>query len=265
MMLAVTQRQRLDPEFVDHQQESNAEVMEGFMETLEKIAILVEVRRQLAASDELAKLWKQRAALIAADPTKQVAFTHYPNYPTSKDTVVKAFCAKANAQLAMYRGRKGLFAREWIFDSAEQMPAYMWWDANGASVPELQTVARLVLSQPASSSICERINGEFAFVKDRRRNRLTHEKSSKLVSLFHNLRLLNRVKKPGYVEPALGWNDEDFKSGLIKFGVADYAGATKVKIEAPLRPPAITFEPECEPAAPFLPLTLDDAEPLRLM
>ena len=111
-------------------------------------------------------------------------------------------------------------------------------------MPELQTVARLVLSQPASSSICERINGEFAFVKDPRRNRLGHEKAAKLVGLFHNLRLLGRMKKPTYTEPALGWNDEDFKAGLIKFGVAEYAAPTKVKIEAPLRPPAIKFEPE---------------------
>ena len=131
-------------------------------------------------------------------------------------------------------------------------------------VPELQTVARLVLSQPASSSICERINGEFAFVKDPRRNRLGHEKAAKLVGLFHNLRLLGRMKKPTYTEPALGWNDEDFKAGLIKFGVAEYAAPTKVKIEAPLRPPAITFD--CELAAPLAPQApLDEAEPLRLM
>ena len=58
----------------------------------------------------------------------------------------------------------------------------------GASVPELQEVAMLVLSQPASASIIERINGEFAFVKDRRRNRLAHQKANKLVGLFHNLR-----------------------------------------------------------------------------
>ena len=54
-------------------------------------------------------------------------------------------------------------------------------------------VARLVLAQPASASICERINGEFAFVKDPRRNRLTHAKANKLVGLSHNLRLLARA------------------------------------------------------------------------
>ena len=49
--------------------------------------------------------------------------------------------------------------------------------------------------EPASASICERINSEFAFVKDRRRNRLAHCKANKLVGLFHNLRLLKRMQK----------------------------------------------------------------------
>ena len=60
---------------------------------------------------------------------------------------MKAFCTKVNAQLAIYRGKKGIFGREWIFDAAEQMPAYLWWDSYGGSVPELQYVARLVLAQ----------------------------------------------------------------------------------------------------------------------
>ena len=61
--------------------------------------------------------------------------------------------------------KKGVFARAWVMDGARNQPAYMWWDANGASCPELQYVARIVLSQPASASICERINSEFAFVR----------------------------------------------------------------------------------------------------
>lgn len=249
----------LDPEFHGHDQSSNVEVMEGFLDTLEKIAILVEVRRLDAASDDLKKQWKARAELITSDPSKLTSFTHWPKYPTATDAAVKAWSAKANAQLSLYNGKKGIFAREWVFESAETTPAYMWWDLNGASVPELQTVARLVLSQPASSSICERINGEFAFVKDPRRNRLGHMKASKLVSLFHNLRLLHRVKKPAYSEPAIGWNDEDFQTGLVKFGVAEYAAPTAKTISAPTRP-AITHEPDHEPDA-----LEEGAEQLRLM
>jgi hypothetical protein len=42
------------------------------------------------------------------------------------------------------------------------------------------------------------------------------------------------MKAPKYAEPCLGWNDEDFKVGLTKYGIAEYAAPTKVKIDAPL-------------------------------
>lgn len=34
----------LDPAFISHQQESNTEVVDGFMDTLEKVAVLIEAR-----------------------------------------------------------------------------------------------------------------------------------------------------------------------------------------------------------------------------
>ena len=142
--------------------------------------------------------------------------------------------------------KKGVFARAWVMDGARNQPAYMWWDANGASCPELQYVVRIVLSQPASASICERINSEFAFVKDPRRNKLGHERSNKLVALFHNLRLIHRMKKTGYTEPAIGWNDEDNHSGVKKYGVASYAGTAKLKVTTPVRP-ALLPAPEAVP------------------
>ena len=49
--------------------------------------------------------------------------------------------------------------------AAKNMPGYLWWDQHGATVPELQAVARMILAQPGSASICERINSEFEFVK----------------------------------------------------------------------------------------------------
>ena len=61
------------------------------------------------------------------------------------------------------------------------------WDANGARAPELWYVAWLVLAQPAPVSICERIDSEFAFIKDPQRNRLIHTKANELDGLFHTL------------------------------------------------------------------------------
>jgi len=109
-------------------------------------------------------------------------------------------------------------------------------------------VARLVLAQPASASICERINSEFAFIKDPRRNRLQHDKANKLVAIFHNLRLLARMNKPNYVEPAVGWNCEDNHVGVIKYGVADYEPRkNSTPISAPNRPALLQPWPEDEP------------------
>ena len=108
-------------------------------------------------------------------------------------------------------------------------------------------MARLVLSQPASASICERINSEFAFVKDPRRNKLEHSKANKLVSLFHNLRLLLRAKKPAYSEPMIGWNDEDNHTGVTTYGVCHYEGTAKLKISAPARPALLPPPDEASP------------------
>ena len=230
----------LDPEFVDHDQSSNTEVVEGFMTTVEKIGILRIVREQI---DSFRAAWKARSVTIGDNPAMLTSYADFPTYPTAKDKDVKAFCAAANQQLTLYRDKKGIFARDWVMESAQKTPAYMWWDQNGASCPELQYVARLVLAQPASASICERINSEFAFIKDPRRNRLEHSRADKLVALFHNLRLMARMKTPRYTEPAIGWNEEDNETGVTKFGVNNYEGTAKLKVKAlAQRPLSLQFQ-----------------------
>lgn len=214
----------LDPEFHSHEQSKNEEVMEGFLDVVEKLSILVKVR-QLHATDpkKYQVQWEKRSCLIVADPIKQQTYEDYPLYPTCEDPEVKEFLKAVNAQLIMYKTKKGIFARSWVLEAAETMPAYLWWQQYGASTPELQTVACFVLAQPASASIIERINSEFAFVKDKKRNRLVHTKANKLVGLFHNLRLLKRMKNPKYSEPAVSWGEEESKSHITKYGVAHYA------------------------------------------
>ena len=73
------------------------------------------------------------------------------------------------------------------------------------------------------------------------------------------------MKKPSYVEPVIGWNEEDFNTGLVKFGVSNYAPPTAKKISAPTRP-ELTFTDELPdvPATPAA-LVLDAPDVLRLM
>ena len=252
----------LDPEFFDHDQSKNNEVCEGFDNIVEKIGILRKVRAEMGAATYYKDMWAARLAAIGNDPSKLSSYDSYPAYPDAKDADVKAFAKTVSAQLNMYRNKKGTFSRDWVMELAHDMPAYLWWDEKGSSVPELQYVACLVLSHPASASIIERINSEFAFVKDARRNKLSHTKADKLVALFHNLRLLHKVKKPMYTEPAIGWNEDDFQAGVTKYGVAHYEGAKK-HAKAPTRPRLLPLEP-C-PEVVIDVLEGDGCPPLQLM
>jgi hypothetical protein len=99
----------LDPEFHDHDTASNEEVTNGFMNVVEKIGILKKVREQ---SDSFSDAWKARRAAIGDDPSKLTSYDAFPTYPTAADKDVSAFCQAASAQLVLYRGKKGIFARD---------------------------------------------------------------------------------------------------------------------------------------------------------
>ena len=64
------------------------------------------------------------------------------------------------------------------------------------------------------------------------------------------------VKKPGYSEPMIGWNEDDFHAGVTKFGVSHYEGTAKLKITTPtcpaLLPPPPSNEPEADEVAGLL-------------
>ena len=75
---------------------------------------------------------------------------------------------------------------------------------------------------PPGTQLGERINSEFAFIKDRRRNKLRHDKANKLVALFHNLRLMSKMRKPMYTEPAVAWTEDEQHSGITKYGIENY-------------------------------------------
>ena len=79
-------------------------------------------------------------------------------------------------------------------------------------------------------------------MKDRRRNKLSHEKANLLVGLFHNLRLLKRMKKPEYTEPAIAWSDDLEKSAVVRYQPGSSSGSALLlqsprPVEAKLRTP----------------------------
>jgi hypothetical protein len=86
---------------------------------------------------------------------------------------------KAVQQHASYRAGHGLFSRPMAEAAAKEMPAFRWWLAFGAHVPELQKVAVRVLSQVTSSSASERNWSTFDFIHTKKRNRLHCKRVSK--------------------------------------------------------------------------------------
>ena len=57
----------------------------------------------------------------------------------------------------------------------------------------------------------------------------------------------DRMKKPVYSEPMIGWNEDDFHAGVTKFGVSHYEGTAKLKIATPTRPALLPPPPSTEP------------------
>ena len=67
-----------------------------------------------------------------------------------------------------------------------------WWTNHGQSVPLLMGLVMKLLSQPASSSCCERNWSTYSFIHSVKRNALTPERAEDLVFVHSNLRHLSR-------------------------------------------------------------------------
>jgi hypothetical protein len=113
---------------------------------------------------------------------------------------------KAIQQHATYRAGHGLFSRPMADAAAKEMPAFRWWLAFGAHVPELQRVAVRVLSQVTSSSASERNWSTFDFIHTKKRNRLHCKRVRDIVYVHSNLRLSTKLQDVAYTEGKIPWS-----------------------------------------------------------
>ena len=81
-----------------------------------------------------------------------------------------------------------------------------WWANYGTSTPLLQNLAFKLLSQPASSSCCERNWSTYSFIQSIKRNRMTSTTVEDLVFVYSNLRLLLRKEKEYIKGPCKYWD-----------------------------------------------------------
>ncbi|WVZ83091.1 hypothetical protein U9M48_030271, partial [Paspalum notatum var. saurae] len=101
----------------------------------------------------------------------------------------------------------------------------IWWTNYGQSIPLLMNLAIKLISQPASSSCCERNWSTYSFVHSVKRNDLTVERAEDLIFVHSNLRhLLKKTEayKKGETRPwDVSGDSWDSMDGVGLFEVAD--------------------------------------------
>ena len=71
--------------------------MAGYHATVDKIGILMEVRRN---QDKYTPIWAARCAMIAENPLKQTTYDNYPSdYPTATSRSVIDYVKQVDTQL----------------------------------------------------------------------------------------------------------------------------------------------------------------------
>ncbi|XP_058212945.1 uncharacterized protein LOC131324820 [Rhododendron vialii] len=109
-------------------------------------------------------------------------------------------------EFGAYSSGSGYFEQAHVIDARRYEEPISWWANHGASTPLLQALAFKLLSQPASSSCCERNWSTYSLIQNIKRNRLLTTRAKDLVFVHYNLRLLSKKTK-GYMDgPSKFWD-----------------------------------------------------------
>jgi Protein of unknown function (DUF 659)/hAT family C-terminal dimerisation region/BED zinc finger len=94
------------------------------------------------------------------------------------------------SEIARYKAHEGkLWGSQLVWKAAKCTDPVVWWKGMCAN-SSLSAVAIQILSLPASAASCERNWSAFGNIHTAKRNRLTNDRASKLVYVYHNLQLL---------------------------------------------------------------------------
>ncbi|GET56971.1 zinc finger BED domain-containing protein 1-like [Rhizophagus irregularis DAOM 181602=DAOM 197198] len=117
-----------------------------------------------------------------------VEFTTFVNKRFNQEEAVELF-----AELVNFRNKNSPYDNEIIWKSANILNSSLWWQSWPTS--KLQQLAIKILSIPTSSAAAERNFSTFGFIHNKIRNRLKNERVKKLVYIYGNLRMCNRLVK----------------------------------------------------------------------
>lgn len=98
------------------------------------------------------------------------------------------------------------FGQPHVIASRSEEDPMSWWANYGSYTPLLQGLAFRLLSQPASSSCCERNWSTYGTIQSVKRNQLANERTESLVYIHNNVRLLSRKEKEYTEGPSKYWD-----------------------------------------------------------
>ncbi|XP_059638978.1 uncharacterized protein LOC132281276 [Cornus florida] len=127
--------------------------------------------------------------------------SHHMKIKSNQDDLRKVYI-----EYGAFSSGSGYFNEPHVIDAKLYEEPISWWANHGASTPMLQTLAFKLLSQPASSSCCERNWSTYSLIQSIKRNRLTTSRAEDLVFVHCNLRLLSRKKKEYKEGPTKYWD-----------------------------------------------------------
>ncbi|XP_049391466.1 uncharacterized protein LOC125855822 [Solanum stenotomum] len=92
----------------------------------------------------------------------------------------------------------GYFSEPHVIEAMMYEDSLSWWANHGVLAPLLQLLAYKLLTQPTSSSCCERNWSTYSLIHNIKRNKLATSRAEDLVFVHYNLWLLSRKKEKIY-------------------------------------------------------------------
>ena len=130
---------------------------------------------------------------------------------------------KCIKELTSFRLKEGLFSNSFVQQMAKEQPAWKWWMINGGEhYALLRNIAMKVLSQCSANSSSERNWSMYKYVHSTIRNRLLTDRADKLVYMYCNEKILQRIESEEYEEDMPTWMYDCNDSKDEPFDVGQY-------------------------------------------
>ena len=88
----------------------------------------------------------------------------------------ESFVAQAEGQMSAYLNKQGHFSQQTVINKAKMLPPHVFFDTQGATIPQFAEVALRLAAKVSASGASERDHKDTKHIWTKGRNRMTQEK-----------------------------------------------------------------------------------------